>query len=191
MPLMCGFQKPLCGERIVPRRTSSLSIYNTQEMLRKIRAQKGRFSPNAIPGQDMKLGPGGIREIEFFAQTRQLICGGRATGLRVPTTLGALSALAQARWIGDDTAGLLAADYTAHRTLEHRLQMMEDAQTHIFPKSEEARSRLAVLCGDRRLRRAGAARSVDRPARGRPRDPGLRGGRRDAKSPRSWIIIGI
>ncbi len=123
------------------------AIDDTHEMLRKIRAQKGRFTPGAIPGCDIKLGPGGIREIEFFAQTRQLICGGRAPGLRVPTTLGALDALAVAGWIGADTATLLGADYTAHRTLEHRLQMMEDAQTHIFPKAHEARGRLAALCG--------------------------------------------
>jgi glutamate-ammonia-ligase adenylyltransferase len=123
------------------------AIEDTHEMLRKIRAQKGRFSPGAIPGCDIKLGPGGIREIEFFAQTRQLICGGREPGLRVPTTLGALDALAQAGWIARDTADLLSADYTAHRALEHRLQMMEDAQTHIFPKSAEARGRLAALSG--------------------------------------------
>ncbi len=123
------------------------AIEDTHEMLRKIRAQKGRFTPGAIPGCDIKLGPGGIREIEFFAQTRQLICGSRAPGLRVPTTRGALAALAQAGWIGEDTANLLAADYTAHRAIEHRLQMMEDTQTHVFPKSEEARGRLAALCG--------------------------------------------
>ncbi|MCH8168824.1 MAG: bifunctional [glutamine synthetase] adenylyltransferase/[glutamine synthetase]-adenylyl-L-tyrosine phosphorylase, partial [Proteobacteria bacterium] len=123
------------------------AIDDIHEMLRKIRAQKGRFSPGAIPGCDIKLGPGGIREIEFFAQTRQLICGGRAPGLRLPATLGALEALAVAGWIGADTATLLGADYTAHRTLEHRLQMMEDAQTQIFPKAVEARGRLAALCG--------------------------------------------
>jgi glutamate-ammonia-ligase adenylyltransferase len=123
------------------------AIEDTHEMLRKIREQKGRFSPGALPGRDIKLGPGGIREIEFFAQTRQLICGGREPWLRVPTTLGALDALAGAGWIGPETAQILATDYTFHRTLEHRLQMMEDAQTHIFPKSGEARSRLAALCG--------------------------------------------
>jgi glutamate-ammonia-ligase adenylyltransferase len=138
-------------DRLIPfvwrRYLDFTAIEDTHEMLRKIRAQKGRFTPGAIPGCDIKLGPGGIREIEFFAQTRQLICGGRAPGLRVPTTLGALGALATAGWIGQDTADLLTADYTAHRALEHRLQMMEDAQTHIFPKSEEARGRLAALCG--------------------------------------------
>jgi glutamate-ammonia-ligase adenylyltransferase len=123
------------------------AIEDTHDMLRKIREQKGRFSPGALPGCDIKLGPGGIREIEFFAQTRQLICGGREPALRVPTTLGALEALARAGWIEDDTAALLAADYAAHRALEHRLQMMEDAQTQTFPRSEGARGRLAALSG--------------------------------------------
>jgi glutamate-ammonia-ligase adenylyltransferase len=123
------------------------AIDDTQEMLRKIRAQKGRFTPGAIPGHDIKLGPGGIREIEFFAQTRQLICGGRDPALRVPGTLEALEALTETGWVSAGTARRLAEDYVAHRNLEHRLQMMEDAQTHIFPKAEEARARLAALCG--------------------------------------------
>jgi glutamate-ammonia-ligase adenylyltransferase len=123
------------------------AIEDTHEMLRKIRAQKGRFHPGAIPGSDIKLGPGGIREVEFFAQTRQLICGGRDPRLRVPTTLGALAALTETGWVNAETAELLSADYVAHRTLEHRLQMMEDAQTQIFPRAEEARDRLAALCG--------------------------------------------
>jgi len=123
------------------------AIEDTHEMLRKIQAQKGRFHPGAIPGSDIKLGPGGIREIEFFAQTRQLICGGRDPRLRVPSTLGALAALAETGWVEGETTELLSADYVAHRTLEHRLQMMEDAQTQIFPKAEEARGRLAALCG--------------------------------------------
>ncbi|MDH3665650.1 MAG: bifunctional [glutamine synthetase] adenylyltransferase/[glutamine synthetase]-adenylyl-L-tyrosine phosphorylase [Paracoccaceae bacterium] len=123
------------------------AIEDTHAMLRKIRAQKGRFSPGEIPGHDIKLGPGGIREIEFFAQTRQLICGGRDPRLRVPTTLGALTALTETGWVGAETTGLLAEDYAAHRTLEHRLQMVEDAQTHIIPKAPEARARLAALCG--------------------------------------------
>ncbi len=128
------------------------AIEDTHDMLRKIREQKGRFSPGALPGCDLKLGPGGIREIEFFAQTRQLICGGREPALRVPGTLGALEALAGAGWVKRETAELLAEDYVAHRTLEHRLQMMEDAQTQTFPRSEEARDRLAALSGwsDRR-----------------------------------------
>ncbi len=123
------------------------AIEDIHEMLRKIRAQKGHFSTHAIPGHDIKLGPGGIREIEFFVQTRQLICGGRDLELRAPKTQAALKALAATGWIAADTAELLADDYVAHRNLEHRLQMMEDAQTHIFPTGPEARERLAALCG--------------------------------------------
>jgi len=138
-------------ERLTPfvwrRYLDFAAIEDTHEMLRKIRAQKGRFAPGAIPGTDIKLGPGGIREIEFFAQTRQLICGGRDPSLRVPTTLGALEALVDAGWVKDATARALAGDYVAHRTLEHRLQMVEDAQTHLIPKSDDARDRLAALCG--------------------------------------------
>ncbi len=123
------------------------AIEDVHELLRKIRAQKGQFTTRSLPGHNIKLGPGGIREIEFFAQTRQLICGGRDPELREPTTLGALAALARKGWVAEATAQLLAADYTAHRALEHRLQMIDDAQTHLFPAASEARDRLACLCG--------------------------------------------
>ncbi len=123
------------------------AIEDTHDMLHKIREQKGRFNPGALPGSDLKLEPGGIREIEFFVQTRQLICGGREPALRVPGTLGALEALAASGWVKAETAEVLTADYVAHRALEHRLQMMDDAQTHVFPRSEEARARLAALSG--------------------------------------------
>jgi glutamate-ammonia-ligase adenylyltransferase len=124
------------------------AIEDAHEMLRKIRAQKARFTVGELPGYDLKLGPGGIREIEFFAQTRQLIVGGREPGLRVPTTLGALDALVAGGWIEARTRDVLAEDYAALRTAEHRLQMMEDAQTHAVPKAPEARMRLANLSGE-------------------------------------------
>ncbi|MGF1501787.1 MAG: bifunctional [glutamine synthetase] adenylyltransferase/[glutamine synthetase]-adenylyl-L-tyrosine phosphorylase [Paracoccaceae bacterium] len=123
------------------------AIEDTHEMLRKIRAKKGKFTPEGLPGHDLKLGPGGIREIEFFAQTRQLIMGGRERRLRIPTTLGALDALAGLGLIPAATAESLSADYVAHRTTEHRLQMIEDAQTQTLPKSAEARARVAALAG--------------------------------------------
>ena len=124
------------------------AIEDTHEMLRKIRAQKARFTPGALPGHDLKLGPGGIREIEFFAQTRQLIMGGRDPALRASTSKGALQALCDKGWITGQVREALSADYTTLRTVEHRLQMMEDAQTHSFPKTEEGRARLAALCGE-------------------------------------------
>jgi glutamate-ammonia-ligase adenylyltransferase len=98
-------------------------------------------------GHDMKLGRGGIREIEFFAQTQQLIAGGRDRDLRDSTTLGALQALAQKDWIPEAVAADLSAAYVAHRTTEHRIQMLRDAQTQIVPTSDEAVGQLAHLSG--------------------------------------------
>ena len=102
---------------------------------------------------DLKLGPGGIREIEFFAQTQQVILGGRDPTLRDPTTCGALVRLADAGVVSWPVTRELTAAYEALRTVEHRLQMLNDEQTHSLPRSERARDHVAALCGyDNRLR---------------------------------------
>jgi glutamate-ammonia-ligase adenylyltransferase len=93
----------------------------------------------------MKLGRGGIREIEFFTQTRQLIAGGRDRELRMRGTREGLDALADKGWIEQDLARTLSDHYVAHRTVEHRLQMVRDAQTHNLPKSDSEFDRLAAL----------------------------------------------
>ncbi|MEM6664005.1 MAG: glutamine-synthetase adenylyltransferase, partial [Pseudomonadota bacterium] len=138
-------------DRLTPfiwrRHLDFAALEDVTEMLRKIRSQKGPFPAGSLPGQDIKLGPGGVREIEFFAQTRQLILGGRNPLLRVRPTMDALSALADAGEISADHANALTAHLTALRTWEHRFQMLEDAQTHTVPKSAEARSRVAALSG--------------------------------------------
>ena len=85
------------------------------------------------PGYDLKRGRGGIREVEFFAQIHQLIHGGRDPALRVPATRDALAALAAAGWIEADDAAALAEAYTLLRTIEHRVQMVDDRQTHSLP----------------------------------------------------------
>lgn len=85
------------------------------------------------PGFDLKRGRGGIREIEFFAQVHQLIHGGRDAALRAPATRDALAALASAGWIDPEEAMALSAGYTLLRTIEHRLQMVDDRQTHVLP----------------------------------------------------------
>lgn len=95
----------------------------------------------------MKLGQGGIREIEFFTQTRQLIAGGRDPSLRDRTTLGGLQALAAKDWVPQTVAADLSALYLAHREVEHRLQMVHDAQTHDMPGSAEGVARIAAFCG--------------------------------------------
>ncbi|MEL6482206.1 MAG: bifunctional [glutamine synthetase] adenylyltransferase/[glutamine synthetase]-adenylyl-L-tyrosine phosphorylase, partial [Pseudomonadota bacterium] len=127
------------------------AIEDVQSLLGKIgEMQAGRRKggdPAAVPGTDIKRAPGGIREIEFFAQTRQLILGGRNPSLRARETREALRALAAAGEVKGETAEAMVADYEAHRLLEHRLQMIEDQQTHTIPTSEEARDRLAALMG--------------------------------------------
>ncbi|MEM1235909.1 MAG: glutamine-synthetase adenylyltransferase [Pseudomonadota bacterium] len=123
------------------------AIEDAHSILLKIREHKGLSGPITLPGHDMKLGRGGIREIEFFAQTRQLISGGRDAELRHRGTRPALSALGQAGWVAPDTCGVLDAAYVRHREVEHRLQMLRDAQTHSLPHSEEGFARLAAFMG--------------------------------------------
>jgi glutamate-ammonia-ligase adenylyltransferase len=102
---------------------------------------------NFGPGFDLKRGRGGIREVEFFAQVHQLIHGGRDPGLRAAATLDALAALAQAGHIGEEEAERLAGAYRMLRTIEHRLQMVDDKQTHQLPQDPEALDNVARLHG--------------------------------------------
>lgn len=99
------------------------------------------------PGYDLKRGRGGIREIEFFAQTHQLIHGGRDPGLRQRGTRGALDALATAAIITPADAALLGNAYDRLRTVEHRLQMVRDQQTHSLPEDRDALDHVARLDG--------------------------------------------
>ena len=120
------------------------AIDEVRRLTHRIREQQsGPRDPS--PGWNVKLGRGGIREIEFFAQTHQLIHGGRDPGLRSADTREALAALAAAGRIGADTASELAVSYAGLREVEHRLQMVNDRQTHILPDSErmENAARLA------------------------------------------------
>lgn len=98
------------------------------------------------PGYDLKRGRGGIREAEFFAQIHQLIHGGRDPALRAPATRDALARLATAGWIGAEEAATLIDGYTLLRTIEHRVQMIDDRQTHALPTGE-ALDRVARLGG--------------------------------------------
>ncbi|MFN3938003.1 MAG: glutamine-synthetase adenylyltransferase [Gemmobacter sp.] len=124
------------------------AIRDAHDMRLRIRDHKGLAGPIVLEGHDMKLGIGGIREIEFFTQTRQLIAGGRDPSLRDSTTVGGLEALARAGWVPVEVADELAALYRAHREVEHRLQMKQDAQTHALPTNPEGFDRIARLCGE-------------------------------------------
>lgn len=96
---------------------------------------------------DVKLGRGGIREIEFFAQTQQLILGGRDETLRSRRTDDALDALAGIKAVEDPVAENLKRAYDFLRALEHRIQMRNDEQTHMLPDDADARGRIARLSG--------------------------------------------
>jgi len=123
------------------------AIQDIHSIKRQINAQKGG-SEIALPGHNIKLGRGGIREIEFFAQTQQLIYGGRDPRLRSPRTVDALAALAGAGHINRGAAEKLSDAYGFLRRLEHRLQMIEDQQTHELPEDEAGFEILAALMGE-------------------------------------------
>ena len=103
-------------------------------------------------GADLKLGRGGIREVEFYVQTQQLILGGRQPNLRSPRTLDALAALAEAGRVTHDAAEDMARAYRTLRTLEHRTQMVNDEQTHRLPEADPERRAIAALAGYSQLR---------------------------------------
>ncbi|HKK97359.1 MAG TPA: glutamine-synthetase adenylyltransferase, partial [Marivita sp.] len=123
------------------------AIQDAHDVVERIRDHKGLGGPITLPGHNMKLGRGGIREIEFFTQTRQIIAGGRDTDLRLRGTVPGLAVLADKGWVGQDVADTLTRHYRAHREVEHRVQMVRDAQTHDLPKSEQGFDRLAAFMG--------------------------------------------
>jgi [glutamine synthetase] adenylyltransferase / [glutamine synthetase]-adenylyl-L-tyrosine phosphorylase len=104
------------------------------------------------PGANLKLGHGGIREIEFYVQTQQLILGGRNPALRCIRTVDALKAFAAAGHIEPATAEELIAAYGELRALEHRVQMLHDEQTHKLPEADAERRKVAALYGVRSLK---------------------------------------
>lgn len=126
------------------------AVADIHSIKRQIHAHKGARGAHAqvqVAGHDVKLGRGGIREIEFSTQVLQLIWGGRDPALRDPTTLGALAALVAAGRIERRTAADMADAYVFLRNVEHRLQMVADRQTHRLPEDEEGLARIASFLG--------------------------------------------
>ncbi|MFN4296111.1 MAG: bifunctional [glutamine synthetase] adenylyltransferase/[glutamine synthetase]-adenylyl-L-tyrosine phosphorylase [Brevundimonas sp.] len=123
------------------------AIADIHSIKRQIHAFKTGDGLHAA-GANLKLGRGGIREIEFFVQTQQLILGGRDPSLRAPRTLEALAALTGAGHVEETTRAELSAAYVRLRGLEHRIQMLADEQTHTLPEPAERRVAVAVLCGE-------------------------------------------
>jgi glutamate-ammonia-ligase adenylyltransferase len=140
-----------------------------EDVLREVAAMKDRIENEVVKAgeleRNVKLGRGGIREIEFVAQTQQLVHGGRLPFLQGAQTLAALEKLAQYELLAPDDTRRLAAAYGFLRDVEHRLQMDDNLQTHTIPESHPALERLALLMGfrgvnDFKAARAGHARNV-------------------------------
>lgn len=124
------------------------AIADIEALKRQIHAYRGH-ADIAVEGHNIKLGRGGIREIEFFAQTQQLVAGGRHPELRGRETLPTLAALAGGGWIGAAARADLEAAYLFLRETEHRLQMVADDQTHALPQDREGLERFARFAGFR------------------------------------------
>src|SRR5882757_3590990 len=122
------------------------ALADVHDMERQMQTYRGQ-SEISVEGHNVKVGRGGIREIEFFAQTQQLIAGGRHPELRVRPTLEVLNVLADSNWITHEARDELATAYEFLRRVEHRLQMIADEQTHSLPEEAEAVERFAHFFG--------------------------------------------
>ena len=126
------------------------AIADIHAMKRQIHAVRGHEKV-VVPGHDIKLGRGGIREIEFFVQTQQLIFGGRRPQMRGARTLDMLERLHADKWVSAEAVDDLSRSYVFLRRLEHRLQMVGDEQTQRLPFDRPALARFAQFCGYARL----------------------------------------
>ncbi|MBO1079566.1 bifunctional [glutamine synthetase] adenylyltransferase/[glutamine synthetase]-adenylyl-L-tyrosine phosphorylase [Roseomonas haemaphysalidis] len=122
-------------------------IHNIKRQIHATHGARGASAVVGVAGHNVKLGRGGIREVEFTAQVQQLIWAGRDPGLRDPTTLGALAALAAAGRIERRAAADLADAYIFLRDVEHRLQMVDDRQTQQLPEDAQGLARIASFMG--------------------------------------------
>jgi len=123
------------------------AISDIHSIKRQIHAHRGHDTIT-VKGHNIKLGRGGIREIEFFAQTQQLIAGGRMPDIRAKRTEDALKALEGAKWIDGTTRAQLTEAYWYLRAVEHRIQMVHDEQAHSLPTAELELKRIAFMMGD-------------------------------------------
>jgi glutamate-ammonia-ligase adenylyltransferase len=155
--------RPIAGDRLAAqsfldvlepfiwrRHLDYWAIADIHSIKRQIHSAGGHGGLEEI-GFDVKLGRGGIREIEFYAQTQQLILGGRYEHLRQPGTVAALEVLTAFGAVDPDTQRALEESYRYLRAVEHRIQMVADEQTHTMPADRQAREALARLCGYGRL----------------------------------------
>ncbi len=145
LPLGAAFLKDL-APFIWRKYFDFAAIADIHAMKRQIHAVRGHAEVT-VAGHDVKLGRGGIREVEFFVQTQQLIFGGRRPQLRGARTLDMLAGLAADGWVTQDAVTDLSEAYAFLRTIEHRLQMIGDEQTQRLPSDPDQLERFARFCG--------------------------------------------
>ncbi|HVG04412.1 MAG TPA: bifunctional [glutamate--ammonia ligase]-adenylyl-L-tyrosine phosphorylase/[glutamate--ammonia-ligase] adenylyltransferase [Burkholderiaceae bacterium] len=148
----CGVLESIVRPFVFRKYLDFGAIAALRDLHRLIRAEAARRSSFAPHGpeqgiDDVKLGRGGIRELEFIAQTFQIVRGGRDPGLRSKSTLQTLMTLAKLGVLPSETCGRLATSYVFLRNLEHALQYVDDAQTHRVPADVAGRERVARLLG--------------------------------------------
>jgi glutamate-ammonia-ligase adenylyltransferase len=122
------------------------AIADVHSIKRQIHAHRGH-GKIAILGHNIKLGRGGIREIEFFTQTQQLITGGRDPRLRGRETLSMLDQLVESGWVAPQTRDELREAYLFLRDVEHRIQMVADEQKHTLPETEAGVAQIGRMTG--------------------------------------------
>ena len=149
--------RPLAGDRrawatrfvemVAPRVWGSASHEGFVESVQRMRERVTENIPAAEVDVQLKLGPGGLRDVEFTIQLLQLVHGQADPGVRQPATLDALDALARGGYIGREEAAEFARDYRFLRLLEHRLQLSRLRRTHLMPRDENALRVLARATG--------------------------------------------
>lgn len=140
------FFKSIISPYVWRRNLDYAAIADIHSIKRQVQGNAS-IPAGGIEEYDLKLGIGGIREIEFFAQTQQLILGGRHPALRMSGTVDALQALGAHKYADLKTIAMLVGNYGRLRGLEHRLQMYGDEQTHTWPAENTRRKKIAALTG--------------------------------------------
>lgn len=137
-----GFMQPFIWRRAL----DYAAVDDVRGLARQIQTVGDR-AVIRLPGHDLKLGRGGIREIEFYAQVPQLVFGGRDASVRRPGTLPALAALVERDVIDSETVASLSDDYRRLRQWEHRIQMRQDEASQTLPQRDEDRHAIARMAG--------------------------------------------
>jgi glutamate-ammonia-ligase adenylyltransferase len=149
--------RPVAGDDELGRQFAAAATSATWDRtygadeLAELRTMKARAEAETarrgLAGREIKIGPGGIRDVEFAVQLLQLVHGHHDPAVRQPSTLGALAELTAAGYVSGEDGAVLADAYRFLRTVEHRLQLVEEEQTHAVPTDATARRRLARVLG--------------------------------------------